>query len=164
MDKQKLTPKTAEIFALQKFLEIKDAEAREFQVEHTKAVVQCAMILTEGRNINKESLEIGCWLHDIGYIVSRENHAEHALNIIAEDGFEIDDIIKDCILNHGNSGSPQTEEGKIIRVADKLSIINPEMIKILLRYSLSKNSNDKEKDFEFIKKMANQGVDLLKLL
>ena len=41
-------------------------------------------------------------------------------------------IIEDCILNHGSSSKPKTQEGKIFQLADKLSIFYPEFVKQLI--------------------------------
>jgi len=158
---KQLTPTLAEAFAKQKLQEIKDEEAREFQLSHTKAVVEAALILSGDKSIDKDALEAAAWLHDIGYTISRENHAEHSLKILEKEGFEINEKLKDCILNHGNSGNPISEEAKILKIADKASALNPEILKIFKKYSSSKSKEEKQKDMDFIKATTDKGLELL---
>lgn len=94
---------------------------------------------------------IAAWLHDIGYIINKETHAKHSLEI-AKKQFTLNKKIEDCILNHGTNGNPKTEEGKIIKIADKASFINPKILEIFLK---------NKKDLPFLRKMINNGVDLL---
>ncbi len=156
----KLTPFIAQKFAKEKILEIKKEEDREFVLIHTKTVVECAKLLGENRNIDLDLLEIAAWLHDIGY--SQEGHAQLALKILEKERFEISENLKDCIINHGTKGNPLCEEAKILKIADKLSMVNPEMLKIIIKYSLKKNKDEKEKDLEFIKVMVDLGIKGLK--
>jgi len=160
--KKQLTPKIAETLAIQKFQQIESEEDREFRIAHAKTVGETAIILAEGKNLDNNILLIAGWIHDIGSIISQDNHAVHSLDMLIKEDYEISAKLKDCILNHGTGKSPQTEEGKIIQLADKVSIFNPEIIKILKKYSLKKNKELKEKDLDFIRKMVNQALNLLK--
>lgn len=158
--KKQLTEKVSKEFALSKFKGIANNEDREFNLAHTRAVVESALLLAEGRNVITEDLTIAAWLHDIGQTISRENHAEHSLEI-AKNHFEINKRIEDCILNHGNGKSPETEEGKILQVADKLSVLDRGIAKIIVTYSLKKEKESKAKDLGFISKLANKAIELL---
>ncbi len=62
-----------------------------------------------------------------GKTIANNNHAELSLGIIEKD-FLLDDIDRDCILNHGTSGNPKTEEGKFFRYADGLSVFTSDLI------------------------------------
>jgi putative nucleotidyltransferase with HDIG domain len=157
-----LTIQIAKQIAQSEFEKIEDKENRDFLIGHTKAVVETALILSEEKNVDKNALEIACWLHDIGQVIERKDHAQHSLEILEREGFNLNPIIADCILNHGNKGNPLTDEGKIIKIADKVSTLHPEIIKTLKKYTLNKNIEEKLKDLEFIREMANLGIDLLK--
>jgi len=156
-----LNPEMAEQFAISQLVKIKSDEDREFNIMHTEAVVETALILSKGKEVDKDLLVIAGWLHDIGKSVQGENHAQKSVEILEAEGFELNENLKDCILNHGSSGNPQSEEAKIIQIADKLSVLHPELISILERYTLKKSKEDKEKDFEWIKKMANNALEFL---
>ena len=43
--------------------------------------------------------------------------------------FILDEVDIDCIINHGSSGNPNTEEGKIFRYADGLSLFTKRVIR-----------------------------------
>lgn len=143
--KQKLTIDKAEKIAREMFCRLENSEDKEFYILHSKLVRDIALILSDNMDIDKKILRIAGWVHDIGYSISAEEYAKHSLEILEKD-FEIDETLADCILNHGSEGKPKTEEGKIIKVADKLFIFNPEIVSILLRYSLRKNKEEREKD------------------
>jgi len=157
-----LTIQIAKQIAQSELDKIKDRESRDFHKAHEKAVVACSKLLAQSRKIDNEVLEIAGWLHDIGKSIENENHAQHSIEILEKQGYEISEILRDCILNHGTHDIPNTEEGKIIHIADKLSTINKDIVKILAKYSLKKDKESKDKDLEFIRKLANQGIDLLK--
>lgn len=159
--KKILTPEIAKKLAKETFEKIENEEDKDFLIIHSFSVVQCSLILAEDKNIDKNILEIAGWLHDLGYIINKEDHAKHSLEILEKE-YEINEKLKDCILNHGSDGKPETSEGEIIKVADKLSCLNPDLVKILVKYSLKKDKQQKEKDLEFIRKMCNKGIDLMK--
>lgn len=159
---KKITLKIAEELALKKFNEIASEEDRVFSIEHTKAVIQAALVLSQGKKVNQELLQIAGWLHDIGKVISMEDHAKHSLEILTSEGFDIDSKLKDCILNHGSSGNPQTEEGRIFKIADKACFLNKDILDVLVKYSLKKEKSEKDKDLEFIRKMINGAVDYLR--
>lgn len=158
--KLELTIKIAEEFAKEKFLEFKDQGEIDFEIWHAKTIIKIALILAENKNVDKDILKIAAWLHDIGKIIEIKDHAKHSLEII-EKNFVINEKLKDCILNHGSDDTPKTEEGKIIKQADKLCILNPELVNILIKYNFKKI---KEEDIEFVKKMTNKSIEFLKEL
>lgn len=159
-----LNSKEAEELAKEIFSTEKDAESREFHLSHSKAVVETSLILAKNTKADKELLKIAGWLHDIGQTINKDTHAEHSLKILEQKGFNLNEKLIDCILNHGTSGKPKSIEGKIIRIADKASMLNPETNRIFVDYSMKKQQQDKEKDLDFIKKIAMSGVDLLREL
>ena len=154
---KKLTIEEAKEFSKNFINKISNDESRQFQILHSKHVAEIALILAMNKNVDKEILEIAGYVHDIGYAIEEKNHAEHSLEILEKE-FEINDKLKDCILNHGNSGKPLTEEGKIVQIADKVSLFNPETISLILR--LNKNKIKKE-DINFIKMMADHAINML---
>jgi len=111
--KSKPTAKSAEEFARKMFQKDKSEEDREWHIFHSKSVGDAALILAGSRKVDKELLKIAGWLHDIGQTASMDDHALHSLKM-AEKEFEISEKLKDCILNHGNSGKPVCEEAKSI--------------------------------------------------
>ena len=155
---KKLTPEIAEKFAKEIFSKVDNSEDREFYLIHSKAVVNTAIILARNKTVNNDLLRIAGWLHDIGYVISEENHAEHSLEILEKEGFELNLILRDCILNHGSSGKPETEEGRIIKGADKVSILNPEVVDLFV-----KNSRKLSKEeLAFLNKMTSKALDFLR--
>ncbi len=105
----------------------------EYILLHSKFVIQAVKDLIERKNLkfDLKQFEIAGYLHDVGYIFGDENHAEKSLEI-SRDKFILNSIIEDCILNHGSSSKPKTQEGKIFQLADKLSIFYPEFVKQLI--------------------------------
>ena len=153
-----LTPETAEKLARNIFSNLKNKEDREFYVVHSPSVVDIALILAEKKKVDKNILKIAGWLHDTGACISREDHAVHSIAIIEKE-YEISAKIKDCILNHGTSGQPKTEEGKIIKIADKASFLNPELIRLAVHNM--KDGKIKQDDINFLKKASSQAFELL---
>ena len=137
--KKQITPPVAKALAKKYLSKVKSKEDSEFLLVHSEAVGEIAAILCEDPKIDKDLLRIAGWLHDIGYSVSDEGHALHSLELIEED-YEVSPELKDCILNHGSNGKPETKEGKIIHAADKASVLNPEMLSVFVKYSDNKLS------------------------
>ncbi len=92
-----------------------------------------ALVLAKNKNIDKKALRIAGWVHDIGYVVNPKKHAEYSLKIL-ERYFIIDHVLRYCILNHSTEAKPKTEEGKIFQLADKLYLLNPEIVSFLVKY------------------------------
>jgi HD superfamily phosphodiesterase len=156
---KKLTPKSVEKYAKKLFIKIKDKEMRDYRLVHPKLVGNAAIIIANSKNkkADKNILKIAAWAHDLGYIYGKENHAERSLEILQKD-FEVSETLKDCIINHGSSAKPQTEEGKIIQLADKACIISPEILKLIMEESQDKI---KQEDIDFIKKMSEKLASLM---
>lgn len=160
MELKRLDSQIAEEFA-RKIFEKLPEEDREFNKIHVKAMIEAVEILSKDKKIDVELTETACWLHDIGKTIEIENHAVHSIEILEKEGFEITDKLKDCILNHATGGNPQCLEARLIQIADKAFVINPEILEIINNFSLKKSPEEKNKKLEFIKKLANRAVDLL---
>lgn len=151
----RLTPQVAEKIAREKFANVKDDEDREWHVLHSKAVGETALILAGNKNVDRETLLVAGWLHDIGRIEQDEEHGKRSVDILEREGYELSEELKDCILEHGNKGNPGTEEGKIIKAADKISCLRPELVSLLVRYNKGKIKTD---DVNFLRKMAEGAI------
>lgn len=153
-----LTPEIAERFAKNTLSRIKIKEDREFSLIHSKSVAEIVSILAEKKKVDKTVLKIAGWLHDIGYSIAKENHALHSISIIEKE-YEISDKLRDCILNHGTSGQPKTEEGKIMKIADKASFLNPELVRLTVHDM--ENGRIKQDNINFLKRASLQAFELL---
>jgi HD superfamily phosphodiesterase len=130
---------------------------------HTLKVVQAVKIISEGKKLDKNLLEICAWVHDIGYFKgnvpnSDPRHSQNSIDLLIREGYNVTDKIKDCILNHGSQGKPKTKEGKILQIAVKFNIID----KDFLEYLINKNAGGKE--VEFLKKRMNSAIKMLRRL
>mgnify|MGYP001246714668 CR=1 FL=1 len=132
---------------------------------HTKKVVQAVQLISRGRKLNEEILEICAWTHDIGYYIDKNNfienchpHAENSINLLKKEGYEVNKKIEDCILNHGSKGNPKTNEGKVLQIAVKFNIID----KDFLQYLIEERAGGKE--VEFLKKRTESAVKMLRKL
>jgi len=135
---------------------VHDKKLREFLFVHSLKVSEMAVLLGKINRLDINILEIAGLLHDIGYSVDEKDHPKHSLNIIEEKNFEVNEKLKDCILNHGGEGNPQTEEGKVFEIADKLSILDKDTLYVFLK---DKTINDEGK--KFIKMMLSKSSELL---
>jgi HD superfamily phosphodiesterase len=158
---KKLTVSEAEKFAKKMFNKCKDPLDKEFYVLHSRMVAETALVLIPKNNkdtIDKNILQIAGWLHDIGSVIDREDHAIHSIELLEKEGFVVSEKLKDCILNHGRSKSPKTREGKIIQLADKASVLRPE----LLRLFVESNSKDRKEIIDFFEKTTSRAIILLR--
>ena len=135
---------------------VNDKKLREFLFIHSLKVSEMAILLGKINRLDINILEIAGLLHDIGYSVDEKDHSKHSLNILEGKNFEVSEKLKDCILNHGGEGNTQTKEGKVFRMADKLSIVDKDTLYVFLK---DKTINDEEK--EFIKMMLSKSSELL---
>jgi len=156
---KKLTPKNAKSIALKYLKKHREKEGRYFAKVHTEAVVQIGKMLAKRLGATISIVEMCAWVHDIGSVVERNDHAKHSLDLLEKEGFEISELIKDCVLNHGTSGQPKSEEAKILQMADKLSILSIPVLKILFN-----QKNITASDTDFVSKMTTGAVDHLKKL
>ena len=158
---KKLTIKNAKELA-EKYL-LKNRKIDPYHFIHTQKVVQAVKIIGKGRNLDKKTLEICAWLHDIGYSIGNlpnrdPYHAENSIKILIESGFKITDKIKDCILSHGSNGNPKTKEGKILQIAVKFNIIDKDCLDYII------NGKSTENKIEFLEHRANSAIKMLKRL
>jgi HD superfamily phosphodiesterase len=154
---KKFTHRTAKLTAEKYFKKRKDKEEQDFARVHTKAVVEIGVILAKKFKVDISAVEISGWVHDIGSTVERNNHAKHSLNLLEKEGFDVNPLIKDCILNHGTDGKPESKEAKILQMADKLSILSIPVLNILFKQKTISNS-----DIEFVNKMTIGAMAYLK--
>ena len=141
------------------FAKIDSVERREFLLIHSEKVGKVAKMIAQELKISDDIFEIAGWVHDIGYLNNFENHADFAIPILKEMGYELNEALEDCILNHGNGKNPKTIEGKIFQVADKLSIFDAEIIESMLKNGSFPLKND---DINFLKMMSENALKLVK--
>lgn len=113
------------------------------RLTHTLEVAQIARTIALALKMNESLTEAIALGHDLGH--TPFGHAgEYILNEICEEGFShykqsvrvvevvekkgeglnLTKEVRDGILNHRTSGSPNTLEGKIVRFSDKIAYIN----------------------------------------
>ncbi len=63
--------------------------------------------------IKSDIFKVAGWLHDIGNIIDNDNYAKHSMMVLEERGVKVNNVLKDCILNHGAKSDAKTKEGKI---------------------------------------------------
>jgi len=156
---KRLTVAEAEKFAKKIFSRYKNKADKEFYISHSRAVAETASILASRKKVDKDVLIMAGWLHDIGSIVDRKNHAEHSIELLEKEGYIISRALRDCILNHGKSKNPTTAEGKIFRIADKASVFRPELLQSIVD---AKGNVVKDEDLDFLEKCASRATNLLK--
>lgn len=119
---------------------------------HTQKVVKRAKILCAESDLSekeKEQLFIAAWFHDIGYLLTDENHeeksAEIAKNFLLPNNFSMDDyaVVKEAILATKYPQKPVGKVAKYLCDADMyhLSLENFFEISLLLRKELKMLSN-----------------------
>jgi len=154
-----LTPKEAKKIAQDIFSKTESVDSREFLLIHSEKVGKVAEMIARKLKIESDIFEIAGWIHDVGYLKNFENHADYSISILKELGYEVDETLKDCILNHGNGKSPKTTEGKIFQVADKLSIFDVDTIENILKNG---GFPIKDDDINFLKMMSENALKLVK--
>lgn len=113
------------------------------RLTHTLEVAQIARTIAKATGLNEELVEAICMAHDLGH--TPFGHAgEKILNKLNPDGFKhyeqslrVIDIIerdgaglnltcevRDGVLNHSGSNESFTEEGKVVKLADRFAYIN----------------------------------------
>lgn len=103
---------------------------------HTQLVLKYSLIIAKEREVNKDALSAACWLHDSGRFIDDKNHRIAGLRVAQKffEKYEITSltfktIVNDCIKNHSTDGKPKSIEGKIIKEADRLALIDPKYIR-----------------------------------
>lgn len=124
---KQLTEENAREFALEKFKELPELDFR-WNIIHSEGIIKILSVLSKNKNFNKNKLFALAWVHDVGKTISEEDHAKLSLEILKKE-FILDEVDIDCIVNHGSSGNPKTEEGKIFRYADGLSNFTKRVIR-----------------------------------
>tara|TARA_Y100000310_G_C20671101_1_gene810339 strand:+ start:673 stop:1203 length:531 start_codon:yes stop_codon:yes gene_type:complete len=150
---KQLTEENAKGYASEKFKDLPELNFK-WNLLHSEGIIKVLNTLCENKNLNKTKLSALAWVHDIGKTISEENHAELSLEILKKDFF-LDEVDIDCILNHGSSGNPKTEEGKIFRYADGLSLFTKEAI-LFRFFAEAKEGLEFEEIKERIKKVYNK--------
>jgi len=153
-----LTSSKAKKIALDIFVKIDAVDFREFLPIHSEKVGKVAGMIAQKLEINSDVFEIAGWVHDIGYLKDFENHADFTIPILKKLGYEVTEVLEDCILNHGVGKTPKTIKGIIFQVADKLSIFDTEIIGSMLKNGNFPLKND---DINFLKTMSKNAFKLL---
>ena len=116
------------------------------RLTHTLEVSQTARTIAKALNLNEDLVEAIALGHDLGH--TPFGHAgEAALNAVCPEGFahyrqsirvvellerdgrglNLTWEVKDGILNHRTAGHPNTLEGQVVRLCDKISYIHHDM-------------------------------------
>lgn len=150
---KQLTEENAREFALEKFKGLPELNFK-WNLFHSEGIIKILSILSKNKNFNKNKLFALAWVHDIGKTISEEDHAKLSLEILKKE-FILDEVDIDCIINHGSSGNPKTEEGKIFRYADGLSLFTKRVIRFRF-FAETKEGLGFEDIEERIKKFYNK--------
>lgn len=121
-----LNKKNAKEFAEEKFKQMGELLSQ-WNSLHSECMIKAIKDLTKDEKIINTLIPLA-WIHDIGKIRQEDNHAEISIQILEENGFTLTEIEKDCILNHGASKKPESEEAKIFQKSDGLSLFYPKII------------------------------------
>jgi hypothetical protein len=78
--------------------------------------------------------------------------------MLEEFWYEVNKELKDCILNHGSNKNPDTIEGKIFQIADKLSFFDKDIIELLFKQGTFPPS---QADIDFLKTTSERACKLL---
>lgn len=144
---QELTLKVAQDFAESNFKKLPELE-QQWNILHIKYMIKSIRKLSSNKDMITKLIPL-VWVHDIGKAISEENHSTLSLKLLIEAGFRLTKMEEDCIINHGSSAKPETEEGKILRLSDGLSLFYPEIVNFLF-YSESKSGKKFEEIKQFI--------------
>ncbi|MFA5060912.1 MAG: HD domain-containing protein [Candidatus Pacearchaeota archaeon] len=150
---KQLTEENAREFSLEKFKGLPELNFK-WNLFHSEGIIKILSILSKNKNFNKNKLFALAWVHDIGKTISEEDHAKLSLEILKKE-FILDEVDIDCIINHGSSGNPKTEEGKIFRYADGLSLFTKRVIRFRF-FAETKEGLSFEDIEERIKKFYNK--------
>ncbi|PHV71063.1 deoxyguanosinetriphosphate triphosphohydrolase [Sporanaerobium hydrogeniformans] len=113
------------------------------RLTHTLEVAQIARTLARALRLNEDLTEAIALGHDLGHtpfghtgerVLSelterRFSHNKHSLRVVEKlenegKGLNLTYEVRDGIVNHPTSGHPQTLEGCIVQIADKIAYIN----------------------------------------
>lgn len=154
-----LTPKISEKIARRYLLNKKTIDG-EFFFAHTQGVVEAVKLLSQRFELDRNKMISLAWVHDIGYFSNdAENHAENSLKLLNDERIDLTREDKDCILNHGIGKNPLSKEGKIMQIADKISIVNKYFLKVLIS-----NKQIKKDEIDFVKMMYEKAIEMFEKL
>ncbi|MBE6017486.1 MAG: deoxyguanosinetriphosphate triphosphohydrolase [Lachnospiraceae bacterium] len=114
------------------------------RLTHTLEVSQIARTIATSLRLNEDLTEAIALAHDLGhtpfghagertldrkYEFSHSRQSLRVVDILENNGkgLNLTFEVRDGILNHGMSGKPQTLEGRIVRLADKIAYTNHDM-------------------------------------
>ena len=108
---------------------------------HSACVIDCCNNMIKNTELNSTIFDIAGWIHDVGRKEDKNKHHEIGLRYL--DKFlqmypefnSIKEEISDCILNHRRKQTPTTIYGKIMQVADKLSLHHKDWIEFARKFS-----------------------------
>ncbi|MGB5820261.1 MAG: Pycsar system effector family protein [Saonia sp.] len=117
-------------------------------LSHTERVVKSASVLVKEVDLSEEEKEmvlVAAWFHDVGYVVSRDDHEQHscdmAMGFLRDQGCDDDFITQVCnlIMATKIGHVPDTLPQKVIRDADSSHFAESNFLAIseLLREELS---------------------------
>lgn len=97
--------------------------------------------MIKNTDLNSTIFDIAGWVHDLGRKEDEGKHHEIGLQYL--DKFlqkypefkSVKKEISDCILNHRRKQTPTTIYGRIMQVADKLSLHHKKWIKYASKFS-----------------------------
>ena len=130
----KIKIEAAKKLAIETISKLDDKSRKDFLLIHSEKVGLVANLLAKSVNMQNDVFMVAGWLHDIGNIIDNENHAKHSLTVLKEKGINVDGVLKDCILNHGDKNEAKTLEGRIFQIADKLSIFDIYTIEVFIKF------------------------------
>ncbi len=162
------------------------------RMTHTLEVSQIARTIAKALKLNEDLTEAIAMGHDLGHtpfghageFILKEgktsyHHAKQSLRVVEKlendgDGLNLTQEVKDGILKHSKGKSPliakgnmpQTLEGEIVRLADKIAYINHDLedalrAKIIYKYDIPKEIINKlgETKSERIKTIVNSVIN-----
>lgn len=108
---------------------------------HSMCVIDCCKNMIKDTDLNPIVFDVAGWIHDIGKKDNKDRHHEISLEYFDEflkkypEFKSIKYEISDCILNHRREQIPETIYGKIMQVADKVSLCHKDWIEYLKKES-----------------------------
>jgi len=106
----------------------------EFVYYHSERVLFWAVKIADDWKLEKSVVEVAAWLHDVGYAIDPDDHrragAEAVKRRLEEIGADEDVVshVYDAIRNHGSKDAPRTPYGELMRFADGLGVIDPQLL------------------------------------
>lgn len=149
------------------------------RLTHTLEVAQIARTIAKAAHLNEELVEAICLAHDLGH--TPFGHAgEKILNKLSPDGFKhneqslrVTDVIerngaglnltnevRDGIVNHSGDGEAKTQEGILVKFADRIAYINHD-IDDSIRAGILKGSDIPQEYSDVLGKTHSERIDTL---